>query len=217
MKHYIENQKIKEFTFVKEIDPFIRKNGYKRRVGIFICPHCNNEFEARFEHIQHHNVNSCGCIKGKLISEKKTTHGICGKPLYQVYRNMLTRCYNKNNHRYQWYGMRGISVCDEWINSPEYFFLWALSNGYTQGLELDRIDNDGNYEPSNCRFITHIDNINNQREIRSTNTSGYKNIQNYGNRYRVTIKSKHIGIFNTIELAIEARENYKLKIKELRV
>lgn len=217
MKHYTKNQQIKNFIFIEEVEPFIRSNGYKRRVGIFICPHCKNEFKARFEHIENHNVHSCGCMKGKLISAKKTTHGMCRNPLYQVYRNMITRCYNKNNHRYKWYGLRGITVCDDWKNNVESFLNWASLNGYKKGVEIDRIDNDGNYEPSNCRFITHIENANNKRELMSTNKSGYRNIQNYGNKYRVMIKSKHVGIFNTIELAIEARETYKLKIKEHKV
>ena len=64
---------------------------------------------------------------------------------------MITRCYNKDNHRYRWYGERGITVCEDWKKNNQSFFDWAFSSGYKQGLEIDRINNDGNYEPSNYK------------------------------------------------------------------
>lgn len=76
---------------------------------------------------------------------------------------MMGRCYNKNESRYKNYGGRGITVCDEWRGHPEVFIAWALTNGWSRWLSLDRIDNDGNYEPSNCRFTDPKTQANNRR------------------------------------------------------
>lgn len=80
--------------------------------------------------------------------------------LYNIWRCMKQRCYNKNNTSYYRYGGRGIKVCDEWVHDSKAFMEWAKSHGYTNTLELDRIDNDGDYTPSNCQWITHKENMN---------------------------------------------------------
>lgn len=85
------------------------------------------------------------------------------KRLRGVYTNMKTRCYNPNVSSYKNYGGRGIIICDEWKNSFIAFAQWALENGYNEELFLDRIDNNGNYEPSNCRFVTMKVQCNNRR------------------------------------------------------
>lgn len=216
MKTYTPNQKIKGFIFVKEEEPFIRKNGYKRRRASFICPECKNIFITIIESIKSKSVRSCGCARYKYISKAKTTHGLHSKPIYQVYRNMLTRCYNKNNHRYKWYGARGISVCDQWKKDCISFFKWAFENGYKRGLELDRIDNDGNYEPSNCRFVTHKENMNNSREIISTNTSGYRGVSFHkqSKKWRAMHKKVSLGLHSTKEEANKAVQDYRKSLSE---
>jgi hypothetical protein len=75
---------------------------------------------------------------------------------------MKARCQNKNAENYRFYGARGIKVCEEWANDPTEFCKWAEENGYTEGLQIDRIDNDGNYEPENCRFVTPAENMKNR-------------------------------------------------------
>ena len=77
-----------------------------------------------------------------------------GTRLYSIYRNMMTRCYNPRFKSYPRYGGRGISVCEEWLSNFAKFKEWAETNGYDDSLTLDRINNDGNYEPTNCRWIT---------------------------------------------------------------
>lgn len=81
-------------------------------------------------------------------------HGLCGTPLYNVWLTMKQRCYNPKDKHYKWYGSKGVKVCSEWLNNAEAFVEWALNNDYKPGLTLDRIDSNGDYTPSNCRFIT---------------------------------------------------------------
>lgn len=76
------------------------------------------------------------------------------KRIYNIWRTMKQRCYNKNNSKYKNYGARGINICNEWLNDFMNFYNWAMDNGYREDLSIDRINVDGNYEPSNCRWAT---------------------------------------------------------------
>jgi len=131
---------------------------------------------------------------------------------------MKKRCNCKSDPIYHNYGGRGISVCDEWSRYPKKFIDWALKNGYSAGLQIDRIDNDGNYDPRNCQFITHGENnaIGKQRR-KSNNKSGYVGVswdkerkkwkaQIYENKKRVCI-----GRYDKKEDAITARANREIK------
>lgn len=93
----------------------------------------------------------------------KKRHGYSQTKLYRTYQRMKNRCYNKNFPHYEIYGGRGIIVCDEWLNDFVKFKDWALSNGYQEGLSIDRINPNGNYEPFNCRWITMFEQANNKR------------------------------------------------------
>jgi len=89
-------------------------------------------------------------------------HGYGYHPVYRVWRDMMYRCYKERRHDYVRYGGRGIRVCEEW-HDPGSFCEWALDHGYQKGLFIDRIDNDKNYEPSNCRFLTRKESDRNRR------------------------------------------------------
>lgn len=86
--------------------------------------------------------------------------------LYDKWTNIKQRCYNPNVKNYHRYGGRGIIICDEWKDNYKAFHDWSIQNGYEEGLEIDRIDNNGNYEPSNCRYITCAENIRNSTTVK---------------------------------------------------
>ncbi len=99
-------------------------------------------------------------------ASRRTTHGLCGTPLFKLLNNVRARCEHKSATGYKYYGGRGIVVCDEWRSDPRAFVSWAEANGYRPGLELDRKDVDGPYSPANCRFISHVDNSRARRNSR---------------------------------------------------
>lgn len=113
------------------------------------------------------NTVSCGCHKRKVTSElnkkNKTTHGGKYDRLYTIWSGMKHRCYCKTSKDYPNWGGRGIKVCDEWLETYANFRDWANKNGYNKGLSLDRIDVNGDYEPSNCRFADNKTQANNRR------------------------------------------------------
>lgn len=104
------------------------------------------------------HTTSCGCAHRDAAS----THGVSSHPLYPVWSSMIGRCYREASQSFRWYGARGIRVCEQWRDSPESFISWAVSNGWRPGLQIDRIDNDGDYSPLNCRFVTSQKNGNNK-------------------------------------------------------
>lgn len=91
------------------------------------------------------------------------THGMRKTRIYETWVNMKTRCTNKNNAAYPKYGGRGILLCAEWTDDFLSFYKWALSHGYSDRLTIDRINNNGNYEPNNCRFVSYVVQNNNRR------------------------------------------------------
>lgn len=107
-------------------------------------------------------TSSCGCLVKERMSKATLTHGDHGGPIYRVWRGIKTRCENKNSKDFKRYGGRGIKVCQQWSESYEIFKGWALGNSYSDGLEIDRINNDGDYEPGNCRFVNSLRNQNNK-------------------------------------------------------
>lgn len=93
---------------------------------------------------------------------KRSYHGLSKTPLYGVWKTMKSRCYNPTCEKYPIYGGKGIKVCEEWRNNFEAFSRWAVNNGHRMGLQLDRIDNAGDYTSENCRWVTPKEQQNNR-------------------------------------------------------
>ena len=133
----------------------------KHRCKLYRCfCDCGNEKIVSGVCLRSGHTKSCGCKRQNYYqSGKQKTHGLSNTKLYRVWASMKFRCCDKNNKDY---GGRGITICAEWMNF-ETFYAWSMENGYKEGLEIDRIDVNGNYEPDNCRWITRKENNNNQR------------------------------------------------------
>lgn len=142
------------------------------RNALWLCRcDCGSERIVRGKDLRSGVIMSCGCYHRELVRDMFTTHGSSRSRLYHVWDGMIGRCYRKNSDNYDWYGGRGITVCDEWRNNFQAFQDWAIANGYdedaTRGqCTIDRIDNDKGYSPDNCRWITHEAQQQNKRQRR---------------------------------------------------
>lgn len=163
MSRDIIGERFGSLVVLRRVEDKISPKGYKKPQYECICD-CGNKKIAVRGNLLTGNTTSCGCYKKELDHKRFLKHGHAENPdkLYQKWSGMRSRCYNSNATNYKNYGGRGIKVCAEW-NDYEVFRKWAIDNGYKEGLTIDRIDVDGDYEPSNCRFTTMKEQNNNRR------------------------------------------------------
>ena len=149
---------INKLTIIKEVEK--RNNN---RMVLCKCE-CGNEVVTYLASFKNGHSKSCGC----LLKERKNAlkHGLRKHPVYRIWDTMKQRCTNQNNAKYHRYGARGIKVCDEWLNDPKAFieYMGERPEGYT----IDRINNDGNYEPGNVRWATQKEQQNNRSNNKIT-------------------------------------------------
>ena len=139
---------------------------------------CGKEIVVPSGHLISGHTKSCGCYALDIKSNELKKHGITagGKPrIFTIWNDMKSRCLYKNDINYNNYGARGIKVCNEWLEF-ETFYYWAMCNGYKDELQIDRINNNGNYEPMNCHFVTRHENMRNMRSNHYVVLKGTKKI-----------------------------------------
>lgn len=157
----LTNQKFGKLTVVS----FNSHCNRRRTYWNCICE-CGKEVVVETAHLSSGHTKSCGCITIERIKNLNYINGLSTSRIARIYWNMINRCYKKNIKIYKYYGGRGIKVCDEWLQKNkgfENFCNWSKLNGYKDDLTLDRINNNGNYEPNNCRFVDIIVQANNKR------------------------------------------------------
>ena len=188
-------------------------SNWKRRYNLYKCGYCGNEFKAQVQHINRGATISCGCYKSSKLSNRNKTHGLSNTRLNRIWSSIKDRTLNSKQKQYNDYGGRGITICDEWKNDFMSFYNWAMENGYSDELSIDRIDNEGSYYPENCRWTTSIIQNRNQR-IRKDNKTGYKGVSfnKDNNSFRVIIsvnkKTIRLGEFKTAVEGAIAYNNY---------
>lgn len=115
---------------------------------------CGKQATVRGNSLRNGKIKSCGCLLSEATHNRATKHNLYKHPLYSIWQAIKSRCFRKTETNYKNYGGRGISMDDNWKKDFKTFFDWAIENGYKTGLSIDRINNNGNYEPSNCRWTS---------------------------------------------------------------
>jgi len=164
-----QNLKGKRFGRLTVIDLCDRNNGYV----LWLCKcDCGNTTKVKSSKLLQGRTKSCGCLKKDNNKENANYYNIKHKRLYNIWNKMKERCCNEKNSAYPNYGGRGITICKEWAKSFQAFMSWAIANGYNDNLTIDRVDNNGNYEPNNCRWATREEQANNTRANRLLSYNG---------------------------------------------
>lgn len=138
----------------------------KTHGALWLCKcDCGNERVVISSNLIRGNSTSCGCYSNEIANLKHLVHGLRKHPLYMTWADMKSRCYNEGTPAYKWYGARGITICDEWKDDFLSFYEHVTKLPFygEPGRSLDRIDNDGNYEPGNVRWATAQEQVNNRR------------------------------------------------------
>jgi hypothetical protein len=154
-------KKYNKLTIIEEVEKHVFPSGQTSKKYKCVCD-CNNITYVLKRHIVKNHTTSCGCHHKDVVKKLLTTHSLSNHKLYLCWTNMKRRCYDVKNREYKRYGGRGIKVCDRWINSFENF-LNDMGEKPASHYSIDRINVDGNYGPTNCKWSTPKEQANNRR------------------------------------------------------
>jgi hypothetical protein len=147
---------------------------------------CGNIISVSTNSLKSGNSKSCGCYKLESFTKITTKHHLSNTRIYNIWKDMRKRCNNPNSSNYKNYGGRGITICDEWENNFMSFYNWSMNNGYSDSFSIDRINNDGNYEPSNCRWVDRKTQNSNTRQNHFITYNGKTlTITQWGKEYNI--------------------------------
>lgn len=197
----LTGQKFGRLTVLCRGDDYIKPSGKRDPRWRCVCE-CGNIVEVIGYNLKRGKSTSCGCYRNECSSVRNSTHGDGreGKKrasLYNVWCAMRARCANPKSTYYKDYGGRGISVCEEWKCDYVAFKAWAVSNGYSEGLTIDRIDVDGNYCPENCRWVDRVAQANNRRSNRLYTYNGEThNIGQWAKLYDIPYSKLHSRLYS---------------------
>lgn len=174
---------------------------------------CGNIKIVPTSYLRSGDTKSCGCYNKEGSSKKSFKHGGHGSTEYKTWRTMIDRCTNENVLQYKYYGARGIKICERWFDFAN--FIEDMGKKPDMSYSIDRIDVNGNYEPSNCKWATKTEQAINQR-MKKNNKSGHTGVFKYNSTKWVsyiTVNKKRIGLgyFEVIEDAVKARKEAELK------
>lgn len=151
----------------------IKRAEVEKKEVYYLCKcTCGNEKIIRGKDLKYNKIKSCGCLNKEKTTERNTKHSLRHTRIYRIWLLMKNRCLNSKYYLFKNYGGRGITVCNEWKNDFVKFYDWSMNNGYNDTLTIDRIDVNGNYEPSNCRWATKLQQQRNTTRLRKIT---YKN------------------------------------------
>lgn len=144
-----------------------KQNNARRKIKVK-CKDCSNITTTTYRNFTKEGKNSCRkcALDNNKIGAHFRTHNKSNHPLYSTYNNMKIRCYKEYSKDYKHYGGRGIKICDEWLEDFENFYNWAVDNGWKYELSIERVDNDGNYCPDNCKWVSQAEQNRNKRTVK---------------------------------------------------
>lgn len=173
-KENLLNQRFGRLVVVEELPKQKRNPFWKCKCD------CGNYSCCTSGNLKSGKIVSCGCLKLEKLLQRSTTHNQRHTHLYEVWKGIRQRCKNPKRKGYHNYGGRGITICEEWDKSFQAFYDWSYANGYSTEnqkneklkLTIDRIDNNGNYEPSNCRWVDRKTQASNMRTTKLITING---------------------------------------------